>query len=165
MFKPLSSLFKSTPHSDKSQRQIFDFLNLIKRWPEIVGANMAKHTIPLKLKNNCLYVLSNHSAFSGAVSFMEEAIKNKIAQTFPSIAGSIKKLNFQVNSRYFNQEIIAKKKIIEIQASNKNIIELHPYSPEYKELKKKADSKFEDIQDNELKQLLTSIFIQSNSNK
>ena len=156
MFKSLSSLFKSTPSYGSDT--VFDFLRLIKKWPEIVGPSMGKHTIPLKHKNRCLYILSNHSAFSEAVNFMEEAIKKKIYRQFPTLNGSIDKLIFQVNSKYFDQ----RKHMLAKAPTLKKVETLHPYSPIYQQLKQEADLQFREIEDDEIRDKLISIYIQGN---
>ena len=148
--KPLSSVLGQV-----------DFLSLMKKWPNFVGKSCAKHTIPLGIKNKTLYILSNHSAFSTTLSFMEEKIKQNIFQEFPEFKKAIKKISFKVDSAYFNQETLKKSKILS-SVKKENIQEkLHPFSPEYKRLKKEADNLFQNIEDEQLLQSLTSIYMQS----
>ncbi|MBL6990832.1 MAG: DUF721 domain-containing protein [Bacteriovoracaceae bacterium] len=168
MFKSLSSMF----HDFKGDRVVvkheahvdtfFDFLSLVKIWPKIVGDRSAKYTVPLKIQNGVLYVLTNHSAFSFSLNSMQEAVKNNIFKEFPNLKKQIKKIYFQVNSAYFeqSQQRIIKEKSIE---ESKKASALHPYSPTYRKLKKEALELLEnsEVEDLETRELLISIYIQS----
>lgn len=153
--------FKKTK---KYSKECFDFLNLIKFWPEIVGERLSQHTIPLKNKNQNLIILTDHSAFSQQLSFMEEILKKKIFQKFPSLRTSIKRLSFQVNTTIFNQ-----KKQITKPCSKKDNSRLfyttHKYSPKYRSLKEIASNEFKHIDDQEIRDTLTSLYIQNHIDK
>ena len=58
--------------------QTFDFINLVERWPLIIGAPLAKVTSPLKIKSGSLIIVSTHSSYSQNISFLSEEIKLKI---------------------------------------------------------------------------------------
>ncbi len=148
---------------NKSQENLdaFNFLELIKVWPEIVGEKIAEHTVPLKNTYQTLVVLSDHSAFSSALSYMEMDLKRKILNKFPRLASSVKQLKFVVDSNYFK----AQKNLQENTVTKKNkFTPPHPYSPEYKKLKAEAESLFSDIEDAEMKQKLISLYYQVKSN-
>jgi len=175
MIKSLSGLLKNFDSAPKERSknyrkkrgayepEVFDFLSLIKFWPEIIGPKLAKHTIPIKNKNKTLYIMTAHSAFSEQLSFMEANIKNKIFKKFPNLRGTIKSLYFQTNPAYFeNKPTTIQEENFSVSGKEKTA--LHPFSPEYKRLKSMADDQFADIEDGEIKESLTSIFIQ-NSNK
>jgi hypothetical protein len=136
----------------------FDFLSLIRSWPEIAGAKLSEHTIPLKNQNGTLLILSNHSAFANELSFMELPLKKKIFQKFPSLTNTILSLKFIVDTTHFDEQFKrfspTSKTINEQQA-------LHPHSPEFKVLKKDATALFESITDLELKESMISLYIQS----
>lgn len=133
----------------------FDFLDLVHKWPEIIGPAMAKVTSPLKIKGDSLIIMSKHASYSQNISFLSEEIKQKIFVLFPQLKPVIKKLNFQTQESFFNeqktQEEVAK-------AEPKKF---HPQDPKYKMMKLEADRLFADVEDPELKNILISIFIQS----
>lgn len=135
--------------------QTFDFLELVTKWPEIIGPALAKVTSPLKIKGDSLIIVSKHASYSQNISFLSEEIKQKIFALFPQLRPVIKKLNFLTQEAFFKeQEMEAAKKTAEIP-------KFHPQDPRFKVIKAEADRLFGDIEDQELKQLLTSIFIQS----
>lgn len=172
MLKSISNIFTDfTPKGDKSYSDkrksksrnypgsSFDFISLIKAWEKIVGANMAKHTIPLKLQNKTLFILSNHPAFSASVSFMEEGIKTNIFKEFPNLKAGLKNLSFQINPTFFETQKNSLKGQISGETKTQSP-KLHPYSPKYKKLKKEAIELVGDIEDQELKESLISIYMQ-----
>ncbi|MCK5073695.1 MAG: DUF721 domain-containing protein [Bacteriovoracaceae bacterium] len=173
MFKTLSSLIQNfdvpaggrTKNYSKKNKyeESFDFLKLIKAWPEIVGNKLAEHTVPLKNTYKTLTILANHPAFATELSFMEEILKKKIFEHFPGLRPNISRIKFQTGNRFFEN----KKKLMEKSSGNhqnkrKNTT-LHPYSPQFRLLKEEACEIFKDVTDNELKETLTSIFIQNRS--
>lgn len=134
--------------------QTFDFLQLIKKWPDIVGPKLSPVTSPLKIKNGSLFVMAKHASYSHQLSFLAEEIKVQIFKIFPELRPVIKKLVFQTQENFFNE--------VKIQESkNPAPPKLHPQSPQYKILKMEAERLFGDVADPELKEILTSIFIQS----
>lgn len=134
--------------------QTFDFLELIKKWPEIIGTNLAQVTSPLKIKGDSLIIISKHSSYSQNISFLSEEIKQKIFALFPALKPIIKKLNFQTQESFFKSPEIEETK-------QKNIHKFHPQDPKFKLLKQEAERLFCDIEDQELKSILVSLFIQS----
>lgn len=155
--------------------EAFDFLKLVHNWSDIVGPRLSKHTIPLKNQGRNLTLLTDHSAISQQVDFISSLIINKIEEEFPQLKGKIQKLNFIVDSTHFQKKmeqvsnqksILAKQgklKKSELQNVPKDWKErtgLHPYSPEFQKLKKQADSFFENVEDKQVKDLLTSLYIQ-----
>lgn len=157
---------KSSRSSSYFAKDAFDFFTLIESWSEIVGPKMGKHTIPIKNVNKTLTILTNHPAYSSQLTFLEEEIKKKIFTLFPSLRGSIKKLYFQTGTSFFEQK---KEEISKAMSARGNHSlktdqnyrpKLHPQSPQFKALKSKAMQEFNDIEDEELKQKLISIYIQ-----
>lgn len=147
-----------------SLAESFDFLSLIKAWREIAGDKLSTHTIPLKNQNGTLIILSNHSAFANELSFMELPLKKKIFERFPSLEKSILSIKFIVDTTHFQtqyeQFIVPMEKI-----EKRNSTLLHPFSPEYRRLKKEGEEFFKDIDDSELKEKMVSLYIQSGSVK
>jgi hypothetical protein len=136
--------------------QTFDFLELIKKWPEIVGPQMSLVTSPLKIKFDSLFIITKHSVFSQELSFLSEQIKQEIFKCFPELKQIIKKLVFQTQETYFqNSKSNLSSQSQEIEPK------LHPQSPAYKKRKQEAERLFSEVSDDELRQVLTSIYIQS----
>ena len=173
MFKSLKSLFEEIKlrpsqvshrgSSGRYQQDSFDFLSLIEKWPEIVGPRLAKHTLPLKNKNKTLVVLTNHAAFSQQLSFMEQALCQKVVEKFPALKGKVQRIQFQNNPHFFEeQKKLSGNKTSEKKASPKII---HKFSPEYKKLQGQASDLLSDIEDAELKETLTSLFLQGREDK
>lgn len=135
--------------------QTFDFLQLIKKWPEIVGPKLSPVTSPLKIQHGSLFVMAKHASYSHQLSFLSEEIKTEIFKVFPQLKAVIKKLVFQTQENYFNN--------VQVQEAKKAqpAPKLHPQSPQYKILKMEAERLFADVPDQELKEILTSIYIQS----
>lgn len=135
--------------------QTFDFLDLVKKWPEIIGPALAQVTSPLKVKGDSLIIMSKHASYSQNISFLSEEIKEKIFVLFPQLKPVVKRLNFQTQESFFNQ------KAVQEEQKKAQIPKLHPQDPKYKLLKIEAERLFADVADPELKEILTSIFIQS----
>jgi hypothetical protein len=132
----------------------FDFLDLIRKWPEIVGEKLAAVTSPLKIKQDSLFVITKHSSYSQELSFSSEMIKKEVFKQFPNLKPIVKKLAFQTQENFFEQKLIKEK---ELALAPK----LHPQSPKYKILKQEAEGLFSDVVDSELRDSLISLFIQS----
>lgn len=141
----------------KTTQDGFDFLALIRAWKEIAGAKLSEHTIPLKNQNGTLIILSNHSAFANELSFMELPLKKKIFEKFPALEKQILSIKFIVDSTHFSKQY--EQFITPVE--KKNVQVLHPHSPEFKRLKKEAEELFFDLNDNELKEKMISLYIQS----
>lgn len=140
--------------SIRSFYQTFDFLELIKKWPEIIGNQLSSVTSPLKIKGDCLIILSKHASYSQNISFLSEEIKKKIFILFPELKKVIKRINFQTQEGFFKQAS-------EIVKADKQIPKLHPQDPRFKILKNEAERIFFDVNDDEIKRMLISIYIQS----
>lgn len=142
----------------------FDFISLIKAWKEIAGDKLSQHTIPLKNQNGTLLVLSNHSAFANELSYMELPLKKKIFAKFPNLEKSILNIKFIVDSTHFSKQyaqfVLPTEKI---KKQNENL--LHPFSPEFRRLKKEAEEMFGDIEDADIKEKMISLYIQSGNTK
>lgn len=142
----------------------FDFLSLIKGWREIAGEKLSEHTIPLKNQNGTLVILSNHSAFANELSYMEVLLKKKIFAQFPGLEKSIKNIKFIVDSTHFDKQysqfITPTQKI---KKQNQNT--LHQFSPEFIRLRKEAEELFRDMEDEEIKKSMISLYIQSGNFK
>ena len=135
--------------------QTFDFLDLIKSWPEIVGEKYAKITAPLKIKNGCLFIVVIHPNVSHEMTYFSEILKSKIAKSFPKLKSILQSISYITQEGFFNQHRPSMGK--ETTLAKK----IHPQSPQYKILKLEAEKLFEEIPDQELKEIMISIYIQS----
>lgn len=134
--------------------QTFDFIDLVRKWPEIIGPALSQVTSPLKIKGDSLIIMSKHASYSQNISFLSEELKQKIFVLFPQLKPVIKRLNFQTQESYFNQKSVQ-------EEAKKEIPKFHPQDPKYKVLKVEAERLFSDVQDEELKKTLISIYLQS----
>jgi hypothetical protein len=135
--------------------QTFDFIQLIKSWPEIVGVALSRVTSPLKIKGDVLIIISKHASYSQNISFLSEEIKQKVFTIFPELKPVIKKINFQTQESYFNQRESSEDKRQELARK------FHPQDPKVRILKAEAEKVFQDLPDEDLKQLMISLYIQS----
>lgn len=142
----------------KSFYQTFDFIELVKKWPEIVGPKMAQVTSPLKLKQDSLFVITKHASYSHELSYLGEDIKREIFKALPNLRPILKKLVFQTQEAYFRP----KEEVKGIGAADP-VPKLHPQSPQYKLLRAEAERLFQDVADEDLRSLMISIFMQSKS--
>lgn len=137
--------------------QTFDFLSLMKKWPDIVGPGLCKVTSPLKIKFGSLVVVTIHPSYSHELSYHAEPIKIAIFKEFPQLKSVIQNLQFQTMPHFFQQKnIIEKNEEIKIQQNT-----LHPQSPQYRMLYAKALKNFEHIEDEDLKKTMINIYIQT----
>lgn len=159
-----SSKDYKSQHREKKgiyQRDAFDFIHVVKNWEKIVGPKLAKNTAPVKIFNGQLIILTSHSLYSNELSFLNNIIIKKISENFPSLKGKIKKLSFQTANNYFKQKNNTIEEQIKQDLSSNNKNKLHPYSPEYQRLQSEAEEKFGHIEDNELKEIIKNLYIQS----
>ncbi len=164
MFKSIGNLLGNNRYASKSAKgstaqELFNFLELVERWPEIVGERMSQFTVPLKNHYSVLTILTNHSAFSQQLGFMEEVLKKKIYEAFPDMEGKIKSIKFQTNSAHFEQQMKQKKTSI-VKKEKAKQTTLHPYSPQYKKLKSEAEELLDSLEDEDVKNSLVSLYVQ-----
>lgn len=139
----------------RSFYETFDFLELVKRWPEIVGPKLAPVTSPLKIKFDSLFIVTKHSGFSHHLFELSEEIKQEIFKVFPELRKVITKLEFRTQEAFFQ---------VSRQETGKGPVatnRLHPQSPAYKMRKIEAERLFNDINDEDLRKTMISIYIQS----
>lgn len=134
--------------------QTFDFLELVKKWPEIIGPGLSTVTSPLKIMGDSLIIVSKHGSYSQNISFLSEEIKQKIFVLFPALKPVIKKLNFQTQEAFFRQTVAQEEK-------KQQAPKFHPQDPKYRIAKAEAERIFADVQDAELRTILISIYVQS----
>jgi hypothetical protein len=135
--------------------QTFDFLELIEKWPEIVGAKLSNVTSPLKLKQDTLFIVTKHSIYSQELSFVSEQIKEETFKFFPKLRNIIKKIAYQTQEKFFEEQKKEAQRVAEV------VQKLHPQSPRFKLLKIEAEKIFHDVEDAEIRTRLISLYIQS----
>ena len=132
---------------------VFSFIHLMQKWPEIVGDFMAANTLPLKIKQKTLFISSKHSIFAQELGFLAPKIIEKINDAFPSFEGGIQRIKFVHNDFQAVQQTHTK----QTQAPSKP--KLHPHSPQYKILVKKADELIADIEDEDVREALKKFIL------
>ncbi|MBP5296655.1 MAG: DUF721 domain-containing protein, partial [Bacteriovoracaceae bacterium] len=151
--------------------EVFDFFQLVAAWPQIVGPRVALQTLPLKNTGTALTILVGHPTYAQQLSFMEDNLRQKIITLFPNLRSKIKRFFFQTNPRFFREEkqrqarILAQAKA-EVAAPMAAVARpwiLHPQSPEYQRLYTEASQQLANVEDEELKQQLISIYIQAHA--
>ncbi len=166
MFKKLD--FKSLNYKDldrydahdlkrdqlKSFYETFDFLDLIQKWPLIVGEKMAKVSSPVRLRQEALVIMTKHSVYSQELSFLAEEIKRETFKVFPHLRPIILRLVFQTQENFFDELKSEESKKVPSP-------KLHPQSPQVKILRLEAEKVFAHIDDPDLKSTMISLFIQS----
>ncbi len=137
---------------------LFNFLQLIKSWEDIVGTLMAQNTIPLKIKNHTLYISTKHAIFAQELGFLAPMIIEKIKKTFPDIDENLSKVKFAHSNLTSDQFAHSTHKAGPKPQKNKSS-SLHPFSPAYLEKKSQAAKLFQDIDDPEIKKILTDFML------
>lgn len=137
------------------QNGCFDFIQLINTWEEIVGKLLAKNSIPRKIHNGTLYIITKHPVFTQELTMMGPEIIRKISEHIPYLKDKLKKVKF-TNADYSFEEFTKEDKNMDqkkLDAKN------HPYSPHFKSKQLQAQKLFDDIDDPELKEILTGLYM------
>jgi phosphoenolpyruvate synthase/pyruvate phosphate dikinase len=134
---------------------LFDFIHLVKSWEAIVGKMLAENTVPLRIKNNDLYIATKHSIFSQELGFMGPMIIEKIEHMFPAFNGKIKKIRF-THSNYSSDEF-NELKGQKVQNQKEKKPAPHPFDPKFRARKMEVEEMFKDVEDDEVRKLLISI--------
>lgn len=151
-YRANSGQYTKVPH-------MFDFIHLVKAWDEIVGKMLSENTIPLRIKNSQLYILTKHSIFSQELGFMAPLIIEKIDKLFPSFKGKIKKIRFS-HGKFSAEEFNMMKSNTQKEVKSEKE-KPHPFDPKFRMRKVQVQKMFEDIEDEEIKELLISITLQN----
>ena len=150
--------FKKRYNKTSQKSDIFDFFDLINNWQEVVGERLTQHTIPLKLHNKTLTILTDHPVYSQQLSFMEMQLIKKVEEHFPKIQGEIKRIYFKADNNHFKRTVEnkVKKQITKVETEKK----WHPQSPEYKKAVQQAEALLKDVKDEEIRNSLKSLYLQ-----
>lgn len=139
------------------KKGLFNFLQLIKAWEEIVGNFMAQNTIPMKIKNKTLIISAKHPIFAQELGFLAPQIILKIKNSFPDLDDEIRNIKF-VHNDFSSEQFLKSEKN---KNSDKKILRpsIHPFSPEFRQKKANAQIIFSDIEDEELKNQLINFYL------
>ena len=125
-----------------------DIVELRKKWPRIVGKGfLLNHTIPYKLLNGELHIVTNHGPLLKEAYYMGTILKKKLEKESKN-GKFITSTIFIHNDTLFAQQ---KEIIKRLYSKNKSKRYFHPFSPEFKLLKRKAYEEFNFIDDQEIK--------------
>jgi hypothetical protein len=132
----------------------FDFLYLVKNWDKIVGKMLSENTIPLKVRNSSLIVMTKHSIFSQELSFMSQQIIDKIENLYPKFKGHIKSIKFS-HGKFSSEEFNTVKKKISPTSKPTS----HKFDPKTQQKRLKAKEMFNDVEDEEIRELLETLYV------
>lgn len=136
------------------QDDCFDFIHLVQNWEKLVGNMLAQNTVPLKIKADCLIVITKHAIFSQELGFMTPIIIKKISEMFPKFNNQFSKIKFITSEKYFNTPVTST-----ISQKKTNSF-THTFSPNYQRRLVQAKQMFDEIEDEELKEMLISLYLQ-----
>ncbi len=169
-FKNLGDLLNSYMVSKKNPQpsyqkytEGFDFLSLIQSWKDIVGKQLGSATLPLRIRNTTLFIITEHSAYASELQFLEKDILKKVFVQYPYLKNQIKSLKFQA-SPYFNKIREEQLTKVEINATAPTKT-LHRLDPEYLRLKEEAQGEIAHVDDPELKSMLEELYINAKAPK
>lgn len=134
--------------------QTFDFLELIREWPGLVGEMLAAQSVPMKLKNKALFILTRHPIFSEKLSYLQRELIAKIVNRFPELGHQIERLAFETNESFF---IVREERVTKNKPKN----EPHPFDPSYRKARMEAEILFADVEDKDEKERWISLYVQS----
>jgi hypothetical protein len=130
----------------------FDFFALIDAWRSLVGDMLANESLPLRLKNRTLFILTRHPAFADNMKYMERVLLKKIHERFPATRSMLEKLAFESNEAFFKEKA---RPLVKPKPAT-----LHPHSPEYKKLRAEALALFHGLEDSMEQERWVSLYIQ-----
>ena len=159
----LSNTSLSYERKSLTSRPNLEIKHLQKEWAKIVGDGfLSKHTVPIRIEKNELHVVTGHPSILEQAPFMKRIFNEKINQEKKNRFFKIKSVRFILDIEFFNnQRSLIEKSFLKKKNSNS----FHPFSPEYKSLKKKAEQEFKFVDDDSLKEKLISLFIQKSSHE
>jgi len=144
-------------------RPNLEIRHLQKEWAKIVGDGfLSKHTVPIRIEETKLYIVTDHPSILEQAPFMKRIFHQKLDQEKKTRFFKIKNVSFILNIELFLKQ---KSSIEKTYLQKRNELSFHPFSPEYKSLKKKAEQEFRFLDDALLKEKLISLFIQKSSHE
>ena len=144
-------------------RPTLEIKHLQKEWAKIVGDGfLSKHTVPIRIEKTKLYVVTDHPSILEQAPFMKRIFQQKVDQEKKTRFFKIKSVSFILDIELFTKQ---KSSIEKAFLQKKNGPSRHPFSPEYKSLKKRAEKEFQFVDDALIKEKLISLFIQKSSHE
>lgn len=92
MLQKFDAILKDSLHQSESQR----FLALIQNWEEVVGSTLKEVSSPLKIKDETLTILVEHSCYAMEMNFQASEIIKNLHAHFSNFQ-NIKKLRFKTH--------------------------------------------------------------------
>lgn len=139
-----------------------NFLELARKWPIVVGSYLGEKSIPIKLKNGLLTLVVKHQIYAQEIKFIEKEIISKLHKSFPRLGRNIQKINFVVKDNFsLSDYSFHTDSTLDTAKKESPFQKIHKMSPQFRELTFQANQLFQEIQEVEIKELLTEIFFQS----
>lgn len=144
--------------ADNRNQASSDMIKLTQSWSLIVGEKLSLSTHPIRVSNKSLIIIVKHPEYAHHLSYLEKELLNKIWKRFPSLESKMQKINFRYSENFFQ---IKEGSVAEKPKSSKPSTHgLHKFSPQYKVLMKECENLYGEIKDKEIKESLTSLYIQ-----
>ena len=134
--------------------QTFDFLELIREWPGLVGEMLSAQSVPMRLKNRTLFILTRHPIFSEKLSYLQRELVQKIIARFPILGPQIERLAFETNESFF---LVREEQKVQKKAP----FTPHPFDPTARRARQEAEKLFADVQDPAEKERWISLYMQA----
>ena len=148
----------------KNKKDFFDFLKLIQNWPAIVGDKLARQTLPLKISNGKLFIMTSHPLYAQQLQYFEREMMDKMVELFPHIKKKIRSIGFQA-TEYFDVIQTQQKVSVENKArgrgEEREEKRFHQFDPKYIKLREKVREELsvKEVEDQELSTLLEKMNI------
>lgn len=152
---------KTNSFSATYENEFFDFLKLVHHWPGIVGRKLSQQTLPLKIQNRKLFIMTSHSLYAQELQYLEQDIIKKMLTLFPNLKNQIKSIRFQATAHFevIKSEQAANRERKEIASKTLEDVEFHNFDPQYIQVKEKVKAELPTIDDQELSALLEEVNI------
>jgi|GEM_PF-972861 len=150
--------------------EVFDFFSLIKEWEKLVGPRLYSHTLPKKFVRGTLTVLCSHPAWAKELSLAESALQAQIKKKFPAISSSLKSIVFLNSPGELKRIQLAFAGFENDDQGQIKEQNFHKHNPNFLKLQEQAkkvlhfDNDEKQIED-EMKEMLISIYVQSKNNE
>ena len=93
---PLSSVLEELFKKKTNLGNIYLLLQIKRKWKNLMGGEISKSAVPVKLKNQQLFLSVPDSSHIQEMQFIKEDIKEKLNESFPEM--KIKKINLKIQN-------------------------------------------------------------------
>ncbi len=163
MFKNIADYIEAPRFQTSTKQQQFSsgvlFAQMIDRWPQVIGAHLAKYCLPLKLQRGALVIAVKHPVYAQELGLMQDALIQKIQQNYREI-GVIKFLKFIHHPQLVDQLQNQAEQVEQVKIQKK-IKRLHRHSPQYQNLLQQLRAEHGSFFDAETEELLISLYYQA----